>query len=446
MKIIIAGAGGVGLHLAQLLAKEQQDITLIDVDDEVLEYAQSHVDVFTVKGNCTSDKILKAAGVEKANLLLAVSTHENDNLIACALAKSMGVKQTIARVNNPEYLEPHRRQYFADIGVDKLISPTQLASQEIKRLLELSQATDNFDFEDGEIKLIGITVDDSSTFVGKTIDEIDDTIPNVKFRAIAILRGNETIIPRSGIRIKRNDHVYFLSSKENVKIILKEMGKQFKKVKNVMIIGGGLLTLRTAELIQDLYHITIIEKDKNICKKLVDKLDKVLVVNGDPSNVELLREEGLEEMDAFIALLPNAEINIVTSLMADEIGVYKTIAQVDNIEYTRISQNIGVDTLINKKYIAANNIFRYVRKGHVEAIASLHGVDAEIIEYVVRKEGKITKHNLRQLHFPERALIGSVLRDGKSYIPTGDFQLQVGDKVIVFAKEIAIAEVEDFFS
>lgn len=446
MKIIIAGAGDVGLHLARLLAKEQQDITLIDTNEEVLEYAAAHVDVFTMRGNCSSISVLKDAGVESASLMLAVSTHENDNIVACMLAKKMGVETTIARVSNHEYLEEDQRHIFREMGVDKVFSPTELAAHEISRLLELSQTTDHFDFEDGQIKLIGITVDDSSTYVGKTIEEIDQILPNIKFRAIAILRGTDTIIPRSYTEIMRNDHVYFLSSKQNVNRILVEMGKQFQKVRNVMILGGQKLGYRAAHHLQDKYNLTIIESNKEVCKDLVEQLDNVLVIQGDPSNIELLKEEGLHDMDAFIALTPNSEVNIVSSLLADEEGVYKTIALVDNLDYLRISQSIGIDTLINKKFIAANNIFRYVRRGHVEAIASLAGVDAEIIEYVIRKESKITKSNLRKLDFPKRALIGGVFRDGESHIPTGDFELRVGDKVIVFAKEMAIAEVEEFFA
>lgn len=445
MKIVIAGAGDVGLHLSKLLAKEGLDISLIDIDEEVLEYAQSHVDVMTVRGTCTSMTVLREAGIEDARLLLAVSTNENDNIIACILAKKMGCKYTIARISSTEYLDPVQKGIFLDLGVDKVISPNIFAAQEISRLLELCEVTDNFEFEEGKIKLIGVTIEDESNIIGKTIAEVDNELENIRFRAIAILRGNHTILPRGGTVFRRSDHVYFLASETNVELVLKKMGRELRKIKNVMIIGGGSLTMNTAELIQEKYNITIVEKSKELCRKLIDRLENVLVVNADPSNIEYLKEEGLQDMDAFIALTPNSETNIVSSLMAEHNGVFKTIALVDNVDYTRISQDIGVDTLINKKLIAANNIFRHVRKGNIEAITSLHGVDAEIIEYIITRESKITKKPLRDLNFPQDALIGGVVRNGAGVIPTGDFQMRVGDKAIVFSMHASISEVERFF-
>lgn len=446
MKIVIAGVGDVGLHLAKLLAKEQQDIILIDRDEEVLEYAQTHVDVLVVKGDCSSIQVLKDAGVEDANLVLAVSTNENNNIVTSILAKRLGAKATIARVSNPEFLAKEQKEIFQSLGVDKIISPIEYAAQEIKRLIGLCEVTDNFEFEDGKVKLIGITLDDSSSMVGQAVGDVDRATPSFNFSPIAILRGNKTILPRPDTRFMHKDHVYFLATEKDVKEILRETGKVLKKIKNIMICGGGPLGYRTAQILENDYNVTIVEKDRKLCHKLINGLSNSLVVKTDPSNVEVLREEGLENMDAFIALTPNSEINIVTSLLAEEAGVFKTIALVNNVDYTRISQNIGVDTLINKKLIAANNIFRFVRQGKIEAITSLHGVNAEIIEYIIHKPGKITSKNLRNLKIPKNCVIGSVIRGDEVIIPTGDFMLKVDDKVIVFVMSDSIAEVERFFS
>ncbi len=445
MKIVIAGSGDVGFHLAKLLSHEQQDIVLIDQNQEVLDYAFSKLDVITVKGDCSSLSTLERAEVQKANLFLAVTTHESSNIVACILAKKMGARQVIARVRNQEYLTKDQKKTFQELGIDKLISPPLLAAQEIERLVEACQLTDNFAFEGGILNVVGVGLDDDSPFNGLTLREINIKYPHINSRAIAILRKDETILPRSNTKLQRNDHVYFIAREETIQQILEILRKQIKKIKNIMIIGGQELSLQTALRLQNKYNVKIVEKDKSKCKKLVEKLNNTLVIKGDPSNIELLKEEGLEEMDAFIALSPNSETNIISSLMAEESGVYKTIALVDNTDYTHISQNIGVDTIINKKLIAANNIFRYVRKGKIEAITSLHGVDAEIIEFVVEKNNRLTKKPLRELHFPNNAVIGGVIRNNESLLPNGDFVLQKEDKVIIFAMSECIGKLEEIF-
>ncbi len=445
MKIVIAGAGDIGFHLAQLLSFEQKNIVLIDINSEVLEYAQTHLDVQVIKGDSGSVKILQSAGVDDADLFLAVTTSEKTNLVSAILAKKMGARQVIARISNIEYLNPETRQLFQELGVDSLISPRALAAQEIERLVKQRSLTDHFEFEGGKISLFGITVDTMSPSVNRTIDEITQDNANIRFNPIAILRGHNTIIPRGGTLLQRNDHLYFITNKKQIDEVLSLFGKRTNPAKRIMILGGTDVGMRTAELLEKEYHVTIVEENRNICKDLVENLKNSLVIKGDPGNIELLREEGLDQMDVFIAVTPNSETNIITSLMAKECGVAKTIALVENADYTHISQNIGVDTIINKKLIAANNIFRYVRQGKIEAITSLHGVDAEIIEFSIQKSNRLTRVPLRELHFPENALIGGVIRNDQSLIPDGNFQLQLNDKVIVFALPKAIQAVEKMF-
>lgn len=444
MKIVIAGAGGIGFYLARLLSSAQHDIVLIDSSRDVLEYAQTHLDVQTILGDASSIKVLEGAGLSAVGLFLAVTTHENDNLIACILAKKLGAKQTIARINTISSIKKEFKATFYELGVDKIISPSLLASQEIVRLLELNQVTDSFDFENGKVSLIGITLEDPSFYLGKSIEEIQK-IKGSSLSPIAILRGHETILPRANTVLKRGDHIYFITSKKEVDNLLNTIGKPTKKLKSIMFIGGNVISVTAAKQLENDFKITIVEQDEKICKWLVDQLDNTLVIKGDPSNFELLKEEGLSQMDAFIAVTPNSETNIITALMAETAGVHKTIALVENLDYTHISQNIGVNTMINKKIIAANNIFRYVRKGKVEAIASLHGVDAEVIEYSIHKESRLTRFTLRNLKLPANAIIGAVIRDDETIIPTGDFILKLYDKVIILALPSAIAKIEDLF-
>lgn len=435
----------MGFHLAELLSFENQDIVLIDSNQDVLDYANSHLDVMTVRGDAASLEILEQANVEDADLLLAVTTSEKTNLVAAILAKKKGARQTIARVNNQEHLLPENRAIFQELGIDNLISPRALAAEEIYRLIQQCTFTDVFDFEEGKMSLVGITLDSYSPLVNIALKDIGGFSQDVNLRPIAILRGHSTIIPHGETVLRSSDHIYFITKQERIDSLQEVIGKKQIKVKKVMILGGSEQGLVTARRLENDYSVTLIERNKDRCKRLSEYLNNTLIVNGEYSNFDLMEEEGLGSMDAFIALTDNAETNIIACLTAKNHGVYKTIAQVENKEYTHVSQNIGVDTLINKKLIAANNIFRYVRKGRVEAITSLHGVDAEIIEYIVHKNNQLTRKPLKDLHFPTKALIGGVIRGEESLIPDGDFQLQRDDRVIVFAMPESINRLEQLF-
>lgn len=445
MKIVIAGAGAVGFHLAELMSKENQDITLIDRDAEVLAHASNHLDVLTIKGDAASTAILASAGVSSAQLFISVTTSEKTNLLLAILAKQIGAKRTIARISNAEYLLPDQRERFKKLGVDEVISPTQLAAQEILRLLERASFTDLFEFEKGKLSVVGFTLDTSCPLINRSIEDIDRSNEDFTFRGIALLREEKTIIPNGKTILRKGDHLYIATRKKYLDRAMHFVGKQLKPIKKVMIIGGTPLALQTAKLIEDKYRITVVLDNKKEETQCAELLSNGLIIHADPGNIDALREEGLEKVDAFIALTPNAETNIITSLTAEQLGVYKTIALVDNVNYTHISQHIGIDTIINKKLIAANSIFRFIRKGKVKAIASLHGVDAEIIEFVIHKSNRLLKHPIRDLHFPRMSIIAGVIRNEKSFLPNGDFRFELDDKVIVLALPEAIHQVEEIF-
>jgi trk system potassium uptake protein TrkA len=445
MRIIIAGAGDVGFHLAELLSYESHDIILIDNNQDVLDYAATHLDVLALAGDSSSIDVLKKSNVERADLVLAVTTSEKNNLMTAILAKKMGARQTIARVSNEEYLVPEQREMFTTLGIDSLISPRRLAALEIQRLVNQCSFTDVFEFENGKMSVLGLTINGYSSLLNRPLADINWDTLNTGCRPMAILRGHKTIIPRGQTTMQLNDHVYFISRTTDTSKLEEVLGKKRITIGNIMIIGGTGLAFDTAKLLEKDYNVTLVSPNKERCKFLAEHLSDTLVINGEASNIDLLEEEGLNRMDAFIALSPNSETNIITSLTAKNHGVFKTIAQVENKEYVHISQNIGVDTLINKKLIAANNIFRFVRKGRIEAIASLNGVDAEIIEFSIHRENQVTRKPLKDLHFPLQALVGGVIRGGEALIPDGNFQLQLHDKVIVFALPEAIAKVERLF-
>jgi len=446
MKIVIAGAGEVGFHLAQLLAYEQQDITLVDSNQTVLDNASTRLDIRTVNGDCSVRSTLLKAGADKADLLLSLTTSEKTNLVTALFSKQMGAKKVIARVHNQEYLHPEAMETFKQLGIDSLISPNQLAAKEIARLLDKGAVTDYFEFEDGLVSLMGLTINQNDALVSnRSVGEIEKLTPNVHFRPIAILRGNETKIPDSETIIRKGDHVYFIIRKNEISDILRILGKKEKQIRSVMINGGSDLGYDTALLIQRDYSVTLIEKDEDRCKWLAKNLKDVLVVNCLNYKIDQLREEGLAEMDAFVSVTDDTQVNILTSLLAGNIGVYKTVALVDSIDYTRISQNIGVDTIINKKLIAANNIFRHVRKGKIVAITGLHGLEGEIIEFVVYKNNKLTSKTLKEVKFPKGTVIGTIVREGKVLFPSPEMTLKKDDKVIIFAMQDDISKLEKLF-
>ncbi|MEQ8711691.1 MAG: Trk system potassium transporter TrkA [Cyclobacteriaceae bacterium] len=445
MRIIIAGAGDVGFHLAKLLAYEAHDIVIIDLDTDRLEYTANHLDVSTIRGSATSFRVLEEAKVAKADLLIAVTESEETNIATCIIGKNLGAMRTIARISNTEYLHRKDKLDLKDIGIDEIISPESLAAREIKRLLKESATTDSFEFEKGTLSLMGITVEEDSELNGKTLTETAHLNPDHNFTTVAILRDQETIIPYGENKFKVGDHAYFVAQPDGVDRVLDLTGKTRVPIKNIMILGGSRIGYNTAKNLSKKYNIKLIEEDKEKCIEMANSLPDTLIINGDGRDVELLSEEGIKDMDAFIAVTGNSETNIISSLVAKNHGVGKTIALVENMDYIHLSQNIGVDTMINKKLIAANFIFRYIRKGEVLNLTSIHGVNAEILEFEVKEQSKILEHELQNIEFPETAIVGGVIRNGKGYTVRGNFMFQPKDRVVVLSRPECIHKVESFF-
>lgn len=448
MKIIIAGAGEVGFHLAKLLSFESQEITLIDTNKDSLLYADNHLDIRVIKGDATSISILKDARVNTSDLVIAVTSSETTNITVCVLAKQLGAKRTIARISNTEFINHKDEVGFTKFGIDELISPEALAASEIKLLLDQSAFSDTYAFEDGALTMVGLDLSRTMAFAGKTVKQAAQIFPEIHFVPIAIQRfGTQyTIIPRGDTMLKEGDHVVFITSEGGAEELCKITGKINTDIKNVMILGGSKIGYKTArDLAKGNLNIKLIEKDKNRAFDLADELPNVLVINGDGRNVDLLDEENISEMDAFIAVTGNSEINIMSSLVAKSKNVKKTIALVENMDYFELSQSIGIDTLINKKLLAANNIFRYVRRGEVVAMTKLNNMDAELLEFKVKPSSKVCNKFIKDVGFPRSAIIGGVIRDDIGYIALGDFKIQEGDRVVICGLPRSIVEVEKLF-
>lgn len=447
MNVIIAGAGDVGFHLAKLLAKEDHEIILIDKNNDRLVQASKHLDVITIKGSSTSFAILEQAEVDTADLFIAVTQSEETNISTAIIAKHLGAKKTIARVQNMEFLFRKDKLNLYDLGIDEIISPESLAAREIKRLLREVAITDSFDFDNGKLSLIGVNICDNSTFAGKSLVEASRLQNTHTFNTVAILSDNTTIIPHGHTNYKAGDHAYFVALPEGVERILNMASVEKRhELKHVMVLGGSKVGIHAARRLSRKYSVKLIERNKEKCFQLADELPNVMVINGDCRDVDLLEEEGIADIDAFIAVTGNSETNIISCLVAKDNNVKKTIALVENVDYIQLSQNIGVDTMINKKLIAANFIFRYIRKGEVVHLTTIHGVDAEVLEFIVKEDSKITADILRNVGLPESVVIGGVIRRGEAIIPTGDFQFRPKDRAVVLCKPESIQQVEEHFS
>lgn len=447
MKIIIAGAGEIGYHLAKLLSREAHDIYVIDEKAQRLNHLNSHIDVFTKKGDAASIEVLKDVGIKDADLLVAVTESQNTNLTIAGIGKKLGVKKTIARISNTEYLKT-KEINFSDVGIDYMISPEELAANEIETLVNETSFNDKFEFEKGELSVLGAKLSSESSIVGSTVQEIN-TKYDFDFIVIAIKRdtSNEIVIPRGNVIFQPNDQIYFSVPRESLSKIHLLVDKKKVGVKDVMIIGGGRIGQKIARrLCSKNLRVKLIEKNREKCFDLSDDLNHTLVIHGDARDIELLEEESLSNMDAVIAASGNSETNIMTSLVAKSKGVQKTIALVENMNYMDISQTIGVDTLINKKVLAASAIFRHVRKGRVLALANLHNVEAEVLEFFVRRGTKITENKIKDLNLPNNSVLGGVVRKGKALMTYGDFTILPGDRAIVFCLPDAITQIEKLFN
>lgn len=454
MKIIIEGAGQVGSHLAKMLSHEGGDITVIDDNEARLQRLTSSADVVTVLGDPSSIKVLRDAGCAKADLFISVnpSTSQTVNIVSALLAKRLGSKRVIARIDDEAYLLPENKLMFKDMGIDMLFYPEKIASDEIIDLLKHTASTDSMDFARGKLQLVVFRLDDDAPILDMKVAEFTAAMTaassQAQLRIIAIARKGETIIPKFDTRFAYNDHLYIIAKREGVPAILKFLGKDNIEVDKVMILGGSEIGEMVAGqlLKQQLDAVKIIDIDKQRCRELTEKLpSNVLVANGDARNSDFLVEEGIRDYDALVACTGNDEANILSCVVAKKFGVTRTIAQVENLEYLRLAEDMGVDAVINKKLITASRIFKFTLSDKVRFVRYMSGTDAEVLEYTVAPNALITKGALKDIAFPRNAIIGGVIRGSESFIAVGDTRIEPYDRIAVFALPEAVKEVDRFF-
>ena len=446
MKIIIAGAGEVGTHLAKLLSGEKLDIILMDESDDRLSGVGSNFDLMTVNISPTSINGLKEAGVAGADLFIAVMPDESRNMTACILASSLGAKKTVARIDNYEYLLPRHKEFFAKLGINSLIYPEILAAHDIVDAMKVSWIRQWWEFAGGALVLIGTKMRATAEILNVPLMELGRR--KIPFHIVAIKRGSETIIPRGDDCLRINDLAYFVSTKKYIPYIRKIAGKEhYPDIKNVMIMGGSRISVRATQLMPDFMKTKIIESNMARCHRLTELVDdNVLVINGDGRDIELLTEEGIKNTEAFVALTDNSETNILACLAAKRMGVTKTVAEVENIDYINMAESLDIGTVINKKFIAASHIYQMMLDADVSNVKCLTFADADVAEFKVKADAPVTKAPVRSLGLPKGVAIGGLIRNGEGMLVTGNTVIQEGDHVVVFCLGSMIRKIEKYFN
>ncbi|MBR1415320.1 MAG: Trk system potassium transporter TrkA [Prevotella sp.] len=446
MKIVIAGAGAVGTHLSKLLSTENHDCVLIDDDDERLEGVDSNYDIMALCSSPTSIKTLKDAGVDTADLFVGVTRRESRNITACMLAHALGAKKTVARIDNYEYLQPQHQQYFKEVGVDSLVYPEVLAASDIINGLKLSWVRQRLDVRDGALVLLGVKLRDTCQILNQPIKDLCG--PDDPYHIVALKRGGETIIPGGLDVLQNGDLAYFMTTQEYIPHIKRIVGKEkYEDVHNVVIMGGGKTAVRAALTLPDNIHAKIIESSFERCERLNQLIDRnnVMVIHGDGRDLGLLREEGIKNTQAFVALTGNAETNILACLTAKKLGVRKTIAMVENLDYVSMAEGLDIGTIINKKTVAASHIFQMMMKADVRNLRTLMLADSEVAEFVAAEGSRVTKLPVKSLGLPRGIAIGGLVRGKQGILVNGNTQIEAGDSVIVFCHRHTLDKVEKYF-
>ncbi|MCX7986195.1 MAG: Trk system potassium transporter TrkA [Bacteroidales bacterium] len=446
MKILIAGAGDVGLHLCKMFGNEKHQVSLIDRSEERLKIASSTFDGHTFHGLATSINTLQIAKAGESDLFVAVTNDEYANVTACILAKKMGAKKTLCRIDNHEYLEEDKRAHMQDLGVDYLFYPEEIAASEIVNLIRQSAQSDTLTFGGGKLFLHVVKVEEDSPVINQNLDELYNISRNLEFKVAGIVRNNNTHIPQNSNEVLQpNDLLYVVATSKGVELIKKYFNKKSDHIKSVIILGGSRVGINAARKLASTHTVKLIERDRTKSFEISNALSGVLVINGDGRNIDLLMREGISSTDAFVSVTGDAEVNMIACLLAKKMGVKRTIAEIENTDYIRLAENIEIDSIINKKILSANKIFSFTMNDDVSSINCLTCSDAEIIEYIAKPESPITSKKLKNISLPQQALVAGIIRGIDPIIPDEETQIRPFDKVVIFAMPQVMAEVSKMF-
>ncbi len=445
MKIIITGAKAIGSHLARLLSRINEDVTLIDENGERLAQLASTYDILTVQAAPCSLATMREVGVGKADLFIAVTSEESVNIQACLMAKALGAKKTVAKVDSKDYTEAENVGFYEKLGLNRIIYPELLAGRDISNGLKMSWVRQRWDVHEGALIMLGIKLREECTILDRPLKELCG--PDDPYHIVAIKRHGETIIPNGEDILQLYDMAYFMTTKPYVSYIRQIVGKEhYADVKNVMIMGGGRTAVRTIKALPEYMKAKIIEIDERRCEELNDLIgDKCLIINGDGRDMSLLSDEGIMNTQAFVALTGSAESNILTCLATKRLGVRKTVAVVEDIDYVNMAESLDIGTIINKKNIAASNIYQEMLDANVQNVTFLTTINADVAEFIAEKGSTITKKAVKDLSLPQGVTIGGIVRDGVGMLVSGSTRIEAGDSVVVFMHGQNLKRVEKFF-
>lgn len=444
MRIIIAGAGEVGSHLAKMLSNEDQDIILIDSDQDRLDIIDNNYNLMTYNGSTSSIRSLKEIGVDEADLFIAVTPYETRNISSCAIAKQLGAKCTVARIDNFEFLEPSNTETLKHIGVDKMIYPEHLAAQELITALEHNWARHWAELAHGKLLLIGVKLRGNSILVNRQLKDLP--VVSHTFHVAAIKRNHETIIPNGDDELLEGDIVFFVTFENDADTIREICGKTSFPIRHVLIMGGTRIAMRFALESKGKFHIKIIESNRAICERLATRLPDCEIEHGDARDIDTMKENNIDQYDAFVALSESSETNILACLSAKEFGIKKTVADVENIQFIGQAENLNIGTILNKKLIASSRIFKLLLDADQHNAKCFALADAEVAELTVKKNAKITKSVIRDLRLPYGMTLAAVNHNGQCSLVTGATQIHPGDGVVVFCLTGTIHKIEHWFN
>jgi trk system potassium uptake protein len=445
MKIIIIGAGKVGYTLAENLAEGNNDVTVIDKNSNVIEKVEDNLDVMCIKGNGVSASVLLEAGIEHTDLLIAVTESDEVNMVCCLTAKKLGVRQTVARVRDPEYAD--ELSLIKDhLGLDFVINPEYAAAEEIARSLGFSSAINVERFASGRVRMVELKVTSDMGITGKRVKEIDKNNSSSILIGV-IIRGDEVIVPDGDAIIKESDTIFVIGKSSNIYTFCKSCGKYPQKIKNVMILGGGRITYYLHKLLTAMgMNIKIIEIDRERCFELSDMLPNALIINSDGTEEEVLLSENIKGMDGFVAVTGIDEENLMSSLIAKKMGVKKVITKISRTNYINIVRSLGIDTIISPKLITTSQILKYARGKALESLLRIAEGDVEILEFIVDHESRLLGKPLRNLGIAESTIVATIIRKNEVVVPHGSDVIKKGDRIIVITKEKNIAQLTELES
>ena len=446
MRVIVVGAGEVGYHLAERLSEEHQDVVLIEADPERADFASQHLDVMTVVGNGASMSVLDKAGVRNARMILAVTSHDEVNLIACLAAKKLGVDYTVARISNPEYYDRGSVLSREQLGIDLMVNPERECAWETFQLLQNAVATDVAHFADGRVQLIGLVVKEGAPVAGRSLHDLGQELKGYHYVTAAIVRDGVTEVPNLKSTIQAGDHIYLIAPTSEMQDVPPLAGYERFELRRVMIAGGSAEGLFLAELLGEHgIECTILDRDRRRCVELAELLPRALVLHADATDLELLEMEGVGGIDGYVAATGNDQTNLLSSLLAKSIGARKVVTLIDTFEYLPLVPKVGLDASVSPRISTVNAILRYVRRGRVMTVATLSEIEAEAIEFQVDEGSRIAGRKLKDVGFPKGGVVGTILRGDEIILPRGNDVILPGDDVIVFALPDAIPEVEKLF-